>query len=119
MGGKSRRQVGDNCCSCESSVQPPKPDCSAVLCARPECDDAANLYTPEGECCPMCRDTKKTMVDCAAPRCEDGFEVYTPANSCCPACREQIISEPSDDSASVALTATTLSFIVTFLALFF
>ena len=34
---------------------PCPPDCSAVLCLRPICDEDEELVTPDGECCPICQ----------------------------------------------------------------
>jgi len=59
-----------------------QPDCSAVSCPAPDCD---NPYTPNGECCNVCppAEVDCRVVLCAQPDCVDP---YTPEGQCCPIC---------------------------------
>ena len=34
---------------------PCSPDCSAISCLRPICDEDQELITPDGQCCPICQ----------------------------------------------------------------
>ena len=68
---------------------PRPPNCAAVQCGIPICNDNEILETQPGDCCPSC--VRKSpincaLVRCALPVCENGREPYTPAGQCCPVC---------------------------------
>jgi hypothetical protein len=80
------------------------PDCSAVSCVKPECNNEQILVTPEGKCCPTCRQRQRPVcndneflldgecisncaaVRCASAVCEDGQFKYKTREACCDSC---------------------------------
>lgn len=63
------------------------PDCSAVLCFKPECNKPGEvLITPPRECCPKCQQNC-SAVSCLRPVCKPGEILVTPDGECCPKCQ--------------------------------
>ena len=64
------------------------PHCLYEKCAFPLCFNG-ELFTPEGECCPVCRPFPPldcSLVRCAIPFCINS-ELVTPRGECCPICQ--------------------------------
>jgi len=84
---------------CPVCLPPPKPDCSAVLCAACAKDEIPTFV--DGECCPVCepKEADCSTVRCALPLCTEGYEPVQ--EGCCQTCQlkancqiVQCITEP-------------------------
>lgn len=65
------------------------PNCFAVPCPYPLCDDGAEPVIKPGECCPSCpvRSPSCDSVMCQPVMdCGEGYELAQPAGACCPGC---------------------------------
>lgn len=64
-------------------------DCSKVVCNVPLCGPDHEYFTPEGECCPMCRPIVRQNCDgvrCPFTPCERGQTIFFPEEECCSRC---------------------------------
>ena len=61
-------------------------DCRDVVCT--DCSEE-DRSTPEGECCPVCRDPliDCNKVDCVLPVCKPDQQLFIPEGECCPICK--------------------------------
>ena len=50
---------------CCPECVPEDPNCSTVICLKPDCKDGEQLVVPAGECCPQCH-MKCAVEDCPA-----------------------------------------------------
>ena len=65
------------------------PNCQAVDCAFPVCDDGATPVTPAGKCCPICPPPPPSclgVVCTPVMECGMGYELARPPGACCEGC---------------------------------
>ncbi len=65
------------------------PNCFAVDCAYPVCDDGAEPLTKPGDCCPTCPPPQSGCdgVTCQpVTECGQGYELARPEGACCEGC---------------------------------
>ena len=77
-------------CDCSHYyIGPHNPQCALILCREPDCSEE-DRYTPDGSCCPVCRETPIdcSTVICVSPLCRPNQEIFTPEGKCCPQCRD-------------------------------
>ena len=76
------------------------PDCSAVSCLLPVCEEGEKSIVPPGECCPKCVPDKApdcSAVFCLAQACEEGEKAIVPPGQCCPKC----VPEKTPDCSAI------------------
>ena len=70
---------------CQRCIPLPTVDkwlCEFIPCDEPQCPPHQKPFTPDGACCPECRQDC-SLVACDDPLCRHGLEPY---KSCCPTC---------------------------------
>ena len=78
-------------------------NCATVLCAFPSNFPNNDVFTPPGQCCPICRRPSGptfrpncAAVACLAVTCPGSF---TPPDECCPVCPQQSPPQPTINCA--------------------
>jgi hypothetical protein len=64
------------------------PNCEAVDCAFPVCEDGSKPIVPPGSCCPICPSTTGCEGLTCEPvtECEEGYVLSRPPGACCTGC---------------------------------
>ncbi len=60
-------------------------NCFLVNCGLPLKCNREDVFTPPGQCCPICGPDCSTVL-CAKPQCKEGEVIETPPGECCPVC---------------------------------